>query len=94
VYQHEGQHLTRRRLLDDVSTHRIGTRELDLAVWLRGLLVLPSQDGRRLRVLNPASNWAQQPSIPLPARISMATALADASAMSVLAEDGRVWIVG
>jgi len=94
VYQHEGQHLTRRRLLDDVSTHRIGTRELDLAVWLRGLLVLPSQDGRRLRVLNPASNWAQQPSIPLPARISMATALADASAMAVLAEDGRVWIVG
>jgi len=94
VYQQEGQHLARRRLLDDVSTHRIGSRELDLSVWLRGLLVLPSQDGRRLRVLNPAANWAEQPSVPLPVRLGMATALADGSAMAVLADDGRVMVVG
>ena len=94
VYQHEGPHLTRRRLLNDVSTHRIGTREIDLAVWLRGLLVLPSQDGRRLRVLNPAADWAEQFSVPLPARIVMSTALADAAAMAVLTEDGRAWVVG
>ena len=93
VYQHEGPHLSRRRLLDDVSAHRIGTRAIDLSVWLRGLLVLPSQDGRRLRVLNPAANWAEQHSVPLPARIGMATALADESAMAVLGEDGRVWVV-
>jgi len=94
VYQHEGQHLTRRRLLNDVSTHRIGSRELDLSVWLRGLLVLPSQDGRRLRVLNPAANWAEQHAVPLPARIVMATALADETAMAVLAEDGQVLLAG
>ena len=94
VYQHEGPHLSRRRLLGDVSAHRIGTRAIDLSVWLRGLLVLPSQDGRRLRVLNPAANWAEQHSVPLPARIGMATALADESAMAVLGEDGRVWVVG
>ena len=93
VYQQDGQNLTRRRLLNDVSTHRIGSRELDLSVWLRGLLVLPSQDGRRLRVLNPAANWAEQQSVPLPARVGMATALADGSGMVVLTEDGRVWIV-
>ena len=93
VYQQDGQNLTRRRLMSDVSTHRIGSRELDLSVWLRGLLVLPSQDGRRLRVLNPAANWVQQQSIPLPSRVAMATALADGSAIAVLAEDGRVWIV-
>jgi len=94
VYQHEGRHLTRRRLLTDVSTHRIGSRELDLSVWLRGLLVLPSQDGRRLRVLNPAANWAEQPSVTLPARVGIATALADEAAMAVLVEDGQVLIVG
>ena len=93
VYQQEGQHLTRRRLLDDVSTHRIGSRELDLSVWLRGRLVLPSQDGRRLRVLNPAADWAEQPSVPLPARVVMAIALADAAAMAFLTEDDRVWVV-
>ena len=94
VYQQDGQHLTRRRLLNDVSTHRIGTREIDLSVWLRGLLVLPSQDGRRLRVLNPAANWAEQQSVPLPVRMGMATAMADGSAMLVLSEEGRVWVVG
>jgi hypothetical protein len=97
VYQltdpREGQQLTRRRLLNDVSTHRIGSRELDLSVWLRGMLVLPSQDGRRLRVLNPAADWAEQQSVPLPARVGMTTALADGSGMVVLADDGRVWAV-
>ena len=94
VYQQEGLHLTRRRLMNDVSTHRIGSREIDLAVWLRGLLIVPSQDGRRLRVLNPAAGWAEQPSVPLPARIVMSTALADAAAMAVLTEEGRAWVVG
>jgi len=94
VYQQDGQQLTRRRLLNDVSTHRIGSRELDLSVWLRGLLVVPSQDGLRLRVLNPALDWAELQSVSLPARMSMATALTDGSAMAVLTEDGRVWVVG
>ena len=91
--QRDGQQLTRRRLMNDVSTHRIGSRELDLSVWLRGLLVLPSQDGRRLRVLNPAANWAEQQSVPLPARVGMAIALADGLGMVVLADEGQVWAV-
>ena len=94
VYRQDGQQLTRRRLMNDVSTHRIGSRETDLAVWLRGLLVLPSQDGWRLRVVNPAPDWAELQSFTLPARMRMATALADGSAMAVLTEDGRVWVVG
>ena len=93
VYQPEGQRLTRLRLSDDVSTHRIGSRETDLSVWLRGLLVLPSQDGRRLRILNPAAKWAEQASVSLPTRIAMVTALDDEAAMAVLGDDGRVWVV-
>jgi len=93
VYQQDGLRLTRLRLLNDVSTHRIGSRELDLSVWLGGLLILPSQDGRRLRVLSPAANWAEQQSVPLPARVVMTTALADGAGLVVLAEDGRIWVV-
>ena len=94
VYQHEGERLTRRRLAGDVSTHRIGTRETDLAAWLHGLLVLPSQDGRRLRRLNPAADWAEQGSVPLPGRATLTTALADSAALAVLLDDGQVVLVG
>jgi len=94
VYQHDGQSLTRRRLVGDVSTHRIGTRETDLAAWLHGLLVLPSQDGRRLRRLNPAADWAELGAMPLPGRATLTTVLADSSALAVLLDDGQVVLVG
>ena len=55
------ERLTRRRLHADVSTHRIGTREIDLAAWLQGLLVLPSQDGRRLRLFKPGGGLGRTP---------------------------------
>ncbi len=94
VYQQDGQRLTRRRLIDDVSTHRIGSRELDLSVWWRGQLVLPSQDGRRLRVLNPAANWAELGAVDLPARVILTTALRDSTALAAVLDDGRVVIAG
>jgi hypothetical protein len=90
VYQQQGERLSRRRQIGDVSTHRIGTRETDLAAWLQGLLVLPSQDGRRLRLLNPADDWAEQRSVPLPARATMTAVLAGAAALAVLLDDGQV----
>lgn len=94
IYQQDGQRLTRRRLIDDVSTHRIGSRELDLSVWMRGLLVLPSQDGMRLRVLNPAADWAELSPVILPARLSMATVLRDSTALAMLLDDDRVVLAG
>lgn len=90
VYQHEGERLTRRRLVGDVSTHRIGTRETDLAAWLQGLLVLPSQDGRRLRRLNPAADWTELSAVPLPGRVSATTTLTDSGALALLLDDGQV----
>jgi hypothetical protein len=94
VYQQEGERLTRRRLSGDVSTHRIGTREIDLAAWLQGLLVLPSQDGRQLRRLNPAADWAELPAVPLPGRATLTAAVPDAAALAVLLESGEVVRVG
>ena len=94
VYQQEGERLTRRRLVGDVSTHRIGTRETDLAAWLHGLLVLPSQDGRRLRRLNPAADWAEMPAVTLPGRVSATTTLTELGALALLLDDGQVVRVG
>jgi len=90
VYRLDGQRLDRRRLAGDVSTHEIGSRETDLSVWLRGRLVLPSQDGRRLRVLDPAADWAEQSGVALPGRVTMTVALADGSGLAALLADGQV----
>jgi hypothetical protein len=94
VYQPDGERLTRRRLHADVSTHRIGTREIDLAAWLQGLLILPSQDGRQLRLLNPAANWTELKAVALPGRAILTAAVPDAPALAVLLEGGEVVLVG
>jgi hypothetical protein len=90
VYRQDGAALVRRRLLADVSTHAIGSRETDLAVWLQGRLLLPSQDGRRLRVVDPGQDWADVGALPLPAPVVQTTAVAEAAAWAGLLSDGRV----
>lgn len=94
VYWLEGQRLGRRRLMADVSTHAIGSRETDLAAWVRERLVLPSQDGRLLRVLDPAADWAELFAVALPGRATMTAALEDGTGMVVLLADGQVVMVG
>ena len=94
VYQFESGRLTRRRLQGDVSTHRIGTREIDLAAWLQGLLILPTQDGRQLRLLNPAADWAELKAVALPGRAILTVAASDAAALGVLLDGGQVVLVG
>ncbi len=93
AYTLEGHRLVRRRVMDDVSTHRIGTRELDMAVWVGGTLVLPSQDGLRLRVLSASNGWQELASVALPAAVVMTVRLAGSSAVAVLMASGSVGIV-
>ena len=90
VYQAAGERLTRQRLHADVSTHHIGTREVDLAAWVQGLLILPSQDGRQLRLLNPAADWAEWKAVALPGRAILTAAVPDAAALAVLLDGGQV----
>jgi hypothetical protein len=94
VYQPAGERLTRQRLHADVSTHRIGTREIDLATWLQGLLILPSQDGRQMRLLNPATDWTELKAVALPGRAILTVAVHDAPALAVLLDGGQVVLVG
>jgi hypothetical protein len=91
-YRLEGDRLTRHAVTDDVTNHHIGTRDIDLAVWLGSLLLVPSQDGRRLRVFDGAKGWAERDAITLPARVVETTAL-DARSFAVLMEGGAAMVV-
>lgn len=90
VYHPAGPRLQSRRLHGDVSTHRIGSRETDLAVWLAGRLLLPSQDGRTLRILSTGRDWIDEVTAPLPGPLVQATAWVGRSAWVGLLDDGRV----
>lgn len=90
-YRVEGQRLVSRTVANNVSTHRIGSRELDLAVWIGRSLVVPQQNGRALRVLDAAAAWAEVASIALPARVAMTTALPGGQGVAALLDDGRVF---
>ena len=91
-YRLAGEQLSATAIADDVANHRIGTRELDLAVWRGTMLIVPSQDRRRLRVFDGAKGWQEQASIPLPSPVVMTTGLADPSRsdapFAALLEDG------
>lgn len=93
-YHLDAGKLTRRRLFGGVSTHHIGSRELDLAVWRGTQLLLPSQDGRQLRVFDAASNWAEGAVIALPGRVAMTAALAGHHGLATLLDDGQVVFIG
>ena len=93
-YRLAGDRLASRIVARDLSTHRLGSRELDLAVWLGPRLVVPSQNGMRLRVLDASSGWGETDSAALPARLAMTAALPDARGLAALLDDGSVTSVG
>lgn len=90
VYRVDGQRLTGRPVARNVSTHRIGSRELDLAVWLGPRLVLPDQSGLSLRVLDASNSWAARASVPLPGRVAMTALLPGGRSVAALLDDGSV----
>jgi hypothetical protein len=57
------------RMHMDLSTHAMASREMDLAVWLKDLVVMPSQDLRQLRVFSPKDNYDDRGIIDVPGMI-------------------------
>ncbi len=92
-YRLASDRLERRALGTDISTHRLGSRELDLSVWLGAQLLVPTQNGRRLRVLEAAGGFAESASLALPGRLAMARAWPAAGGAGVLLDDGRAFHV-
>lgn len=94
AYRADGQRLVGRSVARGVSTHRIGARELDLAVWLGPHLLLPQQDGLALQVLDARADWAAVVSITLPDRVAQTVALPGGRRLAALLDGGRVVVVG
>jgi hypothetical protein len=89
-YGLQGPQLQRERLAAGVSTHAIGSRELDLALWQGGHLLLPSQDRRTLLHLGGAHGRTVLARWPLPAPLAASRAAPGGAAGWLLLEDGQL----
>lgn len=92
-YRQEGRELLATRVLDGISNHIIGSRRLDLAVWLGPQLLMPDQRQRRVLLLDGRIGWQPVQTWQLPSRLVAATGLPDAQSALLLFEDGRVVVV-
>jgi hypothetical protein len=93
-YVRDGSVLRARRIREGYSTHSLGSRELDLAAWADGALVLPGQDRRTLHVLA-IDGWSQRAVYALaqPVVATRAWRSGDrAGAVALLADGGVVWV--
>jgi hypothetical protein len=90
VYGQDGSRLLARKVRGDVSNHRIGSRQLDMSAWLGQRLLLPDQSGRRLLVLDAASDWRLVSEHPLPSRVTAMVRLGATGRAAVLLDDGSV----
>jgi hypothetical protein len=93
VYRQDGAQLLARRLDGDVSNHRIGSRLLDMSAWQGQRLLIPDSSGRRLLVLDAASDWRVVGEHQLSSRVTSMVNLGASGRVSVLQDDGSV-IVG
>jgi hypothetical protein len=89
-YVRDGMRLVPRRVLDDISNHRIGTRLLDMAAWQGNRLLMPDQSGRRLLLLDAAAGWQPVAQQSLAARAVAAISLAAPGWVALLQDDGGV----
>jgi hypothetical protein len=92
-YRHEGGRLHAARIRDGVSNHHIGSRQLDLAAWHGGTLLIPDQGRQRLLLLDGRSGWQAVREWPLPSRVSATASLDASGATAILLEDGSVALV-
>lgn len=90
-YRHDGDRLHATRILDGVSNHQIGSRQLDLAVWHGQQLLIPDQGRRRMLLLDGRAGWRHAREWELPSPVT-ATASLGRPGVAILHEDGTVTI--
>jgi hypothetical protein len=89
-YRLRGDALSARRIRGDVSNNRIGSRWLDLSIWLGQRLLIPDQSGRQLLLLDAASDWQSVGERSLPAPVAAAVALPAPGGAAVLLDNGSI----
>lgn len=92
-YRRDGERLVARRVADDVSTHHIGSRELDLSVTRGRWWVAPDQQRTRLRLFDSMAAWREAAPVSLPAAVVAMAALAEPGLLAVLLDHGRAMVV-
>lgn len=90
AYRRDGSRLLARQVRADVSNHRLGSRQLDMAAWHGQRLLMPDQSGRRLLLLDGRSGWQQIGEWSLPSRVVATASLGAVGRVAVLHEDGTV----
>jgi hypothetical protein len=91
-YQADGITLRSRVIGQGLTSHRNGTRELDLATWVNGKLLVPAQDRRSLASLDADQRWNPGATVPLPGRVTATAAWSrrNRAGAVVLMEDGQL----
>lgn len=90
LYRQDGSRLVARKLQADVSNHRLGSRWLDMSAWQGSRLLLPDSSGRRLLLLDAASDWRIAAEHLLSSRVTATLSLGASGRVAVLHEDGSV----
>ena len=87
-----GGTLRSRVIAQGLTNHRNGTRELDLAAWVDGKLLVPAQDRRSLACFDVNKQWEACATVPLPGRVAATTAWSwrGRAGAVVLLEDGQL----
>jgi hypothetical protein len=93
AYRRDGDQLSAERLLDGVSNHAIGSRQLDLSAWLGPQLLMPDQGRRRLWLFDGRVGWRRMAEWLLPARVISTVSLGATVGVAVLHEDGSAALV-
>ena len=93
AYRRDGNILHATSIRAGVSNHRIGSRQLDLAVWQGHLLLIPDQVRQRMVLLDGASDWRPLRDWSLPSRVTASTSLGAAVGVAILLEDETVGLV-
>ncbi len=91
-YRVEDRELKATRVLEGVSNHSIGSRQLDLAAWLGPWLLMPDQPQRKLLLLDGRSGWRQVHEWQLRSRLTATASLGQTRGVVLLHEDGSVAI--
>jgi hypothetical protein len=92
-YRVDGGRLSSRPLAAGLSNHALGSRELDLSVWVDTTLVVPSGDRRTVRAIDSERAWAERTLGTLPAPVIASRSLRRdrRAGCAQLLEDGTVW---